>query len=137
MHAVGRGGDFGGERVGARGGRFRVRHFEDRGDPAQYGRPAPSLQIFLMLEAGLAEMHLAVDHAWENVQARGVDSLPREPLADRADLGDAAVSHANICKPLARLIDDGSAFEDKIEGLGQVRLLLRGLPRSHKCRKPW
>ena len=45
--------------------------------------------------------------------------------------------HANIGKPLAGLIDDGSAFEDKIEGLGQVRLLLRGLPRSHKCRKPW
>ena len=60
---------------------------------------------------------------------------PAEPVADRADLGDAAVPDANIGKPLAGLIDDGSAFEHKIEGLGQVRLLLRGLPRSHKCRK--
>ena len=62
---------------------------------------------------------------------------PARACADRADLGDAAVPHANIGESFAGLIDDGSAFEDKIEGLGQIRLLLRGLPRSHKCRKPW
>ena len=137
MHAVGRGGDLGGERLGAGGGRFRVRHLEHGGDAPQHGRPAPGLQILLMLEPGLAEMHLAVDHAGENVQAGSVDGLPRRASADRADLGDAAVPDANIGKPLARVIDDGSAFEHEIEGLGQVRLLLRGLPRSHKCRKPW
>ena len=87
----------------------------------------PGLQILLMLEPGLAEMHLAVDHAGQNVQAGSVDGLPGRACADRADLGDAAVPDANIGKPLARVIDDGSAFEHEIEGFGQVRLLLRGL----------
>ena len=40
-----------------------------------------------------------------------------------------------VCEVI--VVDDGSTFEHEIEGLGQVRLLLRGLPRSHKCRKPW
>ncbi len=62
---------------------------------------------------------------------------PASPLADRADLGDAAVPDANIGKPLAVLIDDGGAFEDKIEGLGQVGFSCGGSARSHKCRRPW
>ena len=108
-------------------GRLGVRHLEHGGDAAQHRRPAAGRKIFLVLEAGLAEMHLAVDHAGQDVQAGGVDGLAGEPFADRADLGDAAVPHANIGKPLAVMIDDGSAFEHEIEGLGQVRLLLRGL----------
>ena len=89
-----------------------------------------------MLEAGLAEMHLGVDDARQDMEARGVDGLAGHPLPDRADLGDPAVPHANIGEPLAGMIDEGPTFEDKIEGLGQG-LLLRGLTRSHKCRRPW
>ena len=81
-------------------------------------------------------MHLGVDDAGQDMQARRVDGLARHALADRADLGDAAVPDADIGEPLASMIDDGRAFEDKIEGFGQG-LLLRGLARSHKCRMSW
>ncbi len=39
----------------------------------------PVCQILLVLEPGLAEMHLAVDHAGQNVQAGSVDGLAGEP----------------------------------------------------------
>ena len=64
-------------------------------------------------------MHLCVDDSGEQVQARDVDGLAGHAIADRADPGNAAVSHANVRWPLARLVEDGSALEDKIEGLGQ------------------
>ena len=96
MHAAGGGRDLGGERLGAGGRRLGVRHLEHRGDPAQHRRPAAGCQVLLVLEAGLAEMHLGVDHAGQNMEAGGVDGLAGEALADRADLGDAAVPDANI-----------------------------------------
>ena len=89
-----------------------------------------------MFEAGLAEMYLSVNDAGQDVEAGGVNGLAGHALADRADLGDAPISYANIGQPLAGLIDDGAAFEDKIECLGQG-LLLRGPSPSHKCRWPW
>ena len=96
----------------------------------------PEARSSLCSRPGLAEMNLAIDHPGQDVEAGGVDGLAGHALADGADLGDAAVPHANIGKSFAGMIDDGSAFEDKIEGLGQG-LLLRGQGPSHKCRGPW
>ncbi len=136
IHAAGRRRDLGGERRGIGGGRLGVRHLEHGGHPAQHRRAAARGQILLVLEAGLAEMHLAVDHAGQNVEAGGIDGLAGHALADRPDLGNAPIPYANIGSPLAGLIDDGAAFEHKIEGIGQW-LLLRGTGPSHKCRRPW
>ena len=72
-----------------------------------------------MLEARLAEMHLAVDDARQDMQPRGVYGLAGKPLGDFADGDDAPVSHPDIGKPLARMIDEGPAFENEVEGFGQ------------------
>ena len=54
------------------------------------------LQVLLVLEARLAEMHLTVDHAGQNVQAGAVDDIAGCGGIDRADGRDAAVGDADI-----------------------------------------
>ena len=73
-HLVGKRGLAGGQRIG-------VGHFEDGGDAAQHGRARAGLQIFLVLQPRLAEMHLAVDDAGQDVQAAAVDRLAGGGLA--------------------------------------------------------
>ena len=68
-HAVARAAHFVGERLGSRRERLRVGHLEDGGDAAQHGGAAAGLEVFLVLEARLAEMHLGVDHAGQDVEA--------------------------------------------------------------------
>jgi hypothetical protein len=67
-------------------------------------------------------MDLGVDHARQNMKARRLDDLAGEPLADRADLDDPAVSDANIGECRAVLIDD---FVEKFD-LACVRPPLAG-----------
>ena len=43
--------------------------------PPKHRRPAAGCQVFLMLKPRLAEMDLAVDHAGQDMEARGVDGL--------------------------------------------------------------
>jgi hypothetical protein len=64
-------------------------------------------------------MNLGVDDAGQDMEAGGIDDLPRHAFADVADRGDAASPHANIGEALAGMIDEGPAFEDKVEGFGQ------------------
>ena len=60
----------------ARGGeRIGVRHFEHGGDAAQHRAARAGFQVLLVGQAGLAEMHLAVDHARQQMQAAAVDRL--------------------------------------------------------------
>ena len=71
--------------------------------PPSTAERLPDCEIFLVLEPGLAEMHLRVDDAGQNVQAGRVDGPRRRACADRAaDRGDAAVPDANIGKRLRR-----------------------------------
>ena len=56
-------------------GRVGVRHLEHRGHPAEHGRARTRLEILLVDGARLAEMHLAVDHAGQDMQPRAVDAL--------------------------------------------------------------
>ncbi len=72
-----------------------------------------------MLEAGLPEMDLAVDHPRQDMEPGRVDGLARDAFGDVADGGDAAIPHADIGKPLARVIDEGAAFENEVEGFSQ------------------
>ena len=85
MHAIGRGGDLGGQGLGARCRGLGVRHLEHGRDAAQDRRPAAGLKIFLVLDAGLAEMHLGIDNAGQHMKAARVDGLARERSADIAD----------------------------------------------------
>ena len=63
-----------------------------------------------MGQARLAEMHLGVDHARQDVQALAVDHLAGRGLAERADRGDPAARDADIAHALAVLIDHGAGF---------------------------
>ena len=59
------------------GGRRRVGvgHLEHGGDAAEHGRARSRLEVLLVDRPGLAEMHLAVDHAGQDVQPGAIDAL--------------------------------------------------------------
>src|SRR3546814_10685951 len=46
-----------------------VRHFENGRHPAQHSGAAARFEVFLMLKARLAEMHLTVDDARQNIRS--------------------------------------------------------------------
>ena len=85
MHAVMRALDLVGERRGRGRGRVGVRHLEHRRDAAQHRAARAGFEVFLVGEAGLAEMHMAVDHARQHMQAAAVDGLSRRGARQIAD----------------------------------------------------
>ncbi len=96
MHARAPAGDLVGKRRGARGRGLGIRHLEHGGDAAQHRRTAPRLQILLVGQARLAEMHLGVDDAGEHMQAGSIEDPRCARTGKRADGGDAAVDDADI-----------------------------------------
>ena len=116
-HAVGGAADLVGERFGRDGGGLGVRHLEDGGDAARDRGAAAGLEVFLVLGARLAEMHLAVDDAGQDVKPGAVDGLGRASAAKAAEPGDPAVPDGDIADRGAVVIDDGSAFQNEIIGL--------------------
>ena len=94
--------DLVGERLSAHRRGLGVRHLEHGGDAAEHGRPAAGFQIFLVLEPWLAEMHLGVDDAGQDVQAGGVEGPAGGLGSEAANRDDAAVLHADIGKTLRR-----------------------------------
>ncbi len=103
LHLVGEGGFRDGQRIG-------VRHLEHRGDPAHHGTARSGFKIFLMRLARLAEMHLRIHHAGQDVQALAVDRLGGGRLPQPADRGDPAIGNADVADALAVLIDHGAGF---------------------------
>ena len=101
-----------GQRLGAGRGRIGVGHLEHGGHPAEHGRARAGLQIFLVFQAGLAEMHLGVDDAGQDVQAAAVDALARRGAAQGADFGDEPVADADVAQAGAVMVDHGPAGED-------------------------
>ncbi len=84
MHAPLRALQLVGKRLRARGRRFRVRHFEDGGDAAENGRARARLEIFLVLQSRLAEMHLRVDHPGQHMKPAHIEhASPRLRSKDR------------------------------------------------------
>ena len=118
MHAVPAALHLIGKSLLADGQGIGVRHFEHGGDAAHHGAARAGLEVFLLLQPGLAEMHLRVHHAGQDVQALAVDHLRGGSLGQRADLGNAAVDDADIAGSLAVLVDDSAALEDHVETLG-------------------
>ena len=81
-----------------------------------------------MGEAGLAEMHLGIDHARQDVQAPAIDGLAGRRLRQVAERRDPGAGDADIAYALAVVIDHGGAFEDQVEALGHSNVtLLLGL----------
>ncbi len=70
--------------------RLGVRHLEDGGDAAHCRRGGAGAEIFLVFEAGLAEMHLGVDDTGQDVQALTRNRFRRgraDEVADRRRCG--------------------------------------------------
>ena len=66
-----------GKRRGGCRQRLGVGHLEHGRDPAEHSRAAARLEVLLVLEPRLAEVHLGVDDAGQDMQAAGVDRLCR------------------------------------------------------------
>ncbi len=120
MHAVMRALDLVGDCRGIGGGGIGVRHLEHRGDAAEHRAARAGFQVFLVRQARLAEMHMAVDHARQHVQAEAIDHLAGRCARKIADGREAAVPDADIADALAVLVDDGAALEDEVVGFGHV-----------------
>ena len=76
-----------------------------------------------MVEAGLAEMHLRVDDARQDVQAPAVD-LPPAEACERSPI--AAIrprADADVALDASVMVHDGAALEDQVEGLGHGNLI--------------
>jgi hypothetical protein len=70
----------------------------------------------------IAEVHLGVDHAGQQVQAAAIDHLPGGGLREVAEGGDAAIGDAEIAHAFAVLIDDGAALENEVEASGHSNM---------------
>ena len=68
-----------------------------------------------MNEPRLAEMHLRIDDAREDVKAAAIDALARRGAVKSADLGDAPVADANVALADPVLVDHGPVDEHAIE----------------------
>ena len=121
MHAVMRARDLVGQRLRAGGGRTGVGHFEHRGDAAHDRAARAGFEILLVGQAGLAEMHLGVDHARQHMQAPAVDHLTGRSRRQVADRGNAPAGDGEIAHAFAVVVDDGAALEDEVEALGHFQ----------------
>ncbi len=110
MHAVVAALDLVGEGLLRHGQWIGVRHLEHGGDPAHHGAARSRFQILLVRQPRLAEMHLGVHHAGQDVQPLAVDHLTRRALRERSDRSDTAVGNADIAHAFAVLIDHGAGF---------------------------
>ena len=109
MHPVMGAGHLVGKRLGARGLRVGVGHLEHRRDAAHHRRARARLQVFLVVEAGLAEMHLAVDHAGQEVQAAAIAPLNRRRAREVADGRHPSAADAEIGPMLAIVVHKRAA----------------------------
>ena len=115
------------DRLGTVGVRVGVRHLEHRGHPAQHRRAAAALQVLLVDEAGLAEMHLGVDDTRQHVEARAVDHCARGALA--ADLRYATVAYPDVLCGRAAGQVNGAACQFEVKAChGRPFRLLCCLP---------
>jgi hypothetical protein len=89
VHAAGGAGDLVLEGLAGGGQRVGVGHLEDAGDAAHDRGERAGREVFLVLEAGLAEMHLGVDDAGEDVEAGAVVDFGGGGGGEIADGGDA------------------------------------------------
>ena len=98
-----------------------VGHVEHAGDAAGDGGAGAGFEILLVLEPGLAEMHLGVDEAGQDVQAGGVDrGLGRRPR-EVADGGDAPAAHGDVGALAPGGREGGAAADQQVEAGHRLR----------------
>ena len=73
------------------------------------------LQIFLMRGTRLAEMHLGVDHARQNMETRDVDRLAGAGAREIADFSDFSIRDTDVTHAHASMVDDRTALQDHVE----------------------
>ncbi len=109
---------FVGDRRRRRRRRIGVGHFENSDDAAEHGAARAAFKILLVLEPGLAEMHLRVDRARQHVEIGGIETLRRRRALEIADRGEAPGANADIGGPAPARQQAGAALDDQIEGPG-------------------
>ena len=110
MHAMVAALDLVGKRFLGDRQRIGIWHLEHGRDAAHHGAARAGFEVFLLRQPRLAEMHLGVHHAGQDMQALAVDGLGGGGLSKSADRGDPAIENADIADPLAVLIDHGAGF---------------------------
>ena len=98
VHAVGGAPHLVGQRFRRNGEGAGVGHLEDAGDAALHRGAAPGFQIFLVFGARLPQMHLAVDHAGQDVKPGAVDHFAALRPVVMADPDDAAARYGNVAE---------------------------------------
>ena len=94
MHAVMAAFDLVGQSFGVNRQWIGVRHLEHRGDAAHDRGERSRFQVFLVGQARLAEMHLGVDDARQQMQAPAVDHFAGRGARKVADGREPAGAHA-------------------------------------------
>ena len=95
-HAAARAPDLVGQRLGRGGERLGVGHLEHGHHAAHDRGAAARLQVLLVLQARLAEVHLGVDHARQHVQPGRIDHLAGGSLRQLPDRGNSPVADADV-----------------------------------------
>jgi hypothetical protein len=65
----------------------------------------------LVRRARLAEMHLGVDHARQNMEAGGVDCLSRADVEEIADFSDFPAGDCDVARARAGMVDHNAALQ--------------------------
>ena len=100
-----------------------VGHVHEAGQAAGDGRRRFGGHVGLVFQAGLAEVHLVVDHARQQAAAGGIDDILADARVEpAADLLDAAIDDAQVALELAALVDE-AGVDDERRGVGHVRVL--------------
>src|SRR5262249_2488475 len=87
-------------------------------DTAHDGGAAARLQVLLVLQPRLAEVHLRVDHARQDVEAASVDDLGRRGAGEVAQCRNPSTADADVPLRPPVMVDDGAAVEDEVVGGG-------------------
>ena len=85
-----------------------------------HGAARAGFKVLFVGEARLAEMHLGVDHARQQMQVAAFDHLGRRGVRKVADGRESAAPDAEIAQSFPVLVDDGAALEDQVVGFGHI-----------------
>src|SRR5262245_61478097 len=105
------------ERLRAGCSRLGIGHLKDSGDAAHHRTARAGFEILLVSQAGLAEVHLGIDHTRQNMQASTIDGLARGGLRQVTKCRDASTRNAKIARAFPVVIDDSPTLEDQIVAL--------------------
>ena len=97
-----------------------------RGDPAHHRGARPAFKVFLVREAGFAEMDLGVDHPRQQMQSPAIDHLAGRSTRQVANGHEPPRADAQIARPLAVVVDHDAALEDQIVRIGHAGTHLNG-----------